>query len=94
MTTLEERITALEDEIAEYRVKLNAATTEAAEERYANLITASRNNLTALLQQQQQQQGNYYPPPDACQFNTAALKLFLSLGSPLISPSRSCLTVI
>ena len=55
MATPEEEIRDLKAEIAEYRVKLRAATTEAGEERYVNLITASRNNLTALLQQQQPQ---------------------------------------
>ena len=54
MSTLEEEIRDLKEEIVDYRVKLRAATTEAGEERYANLITARGNNLTALLQQQQQ----------------------------------------
>ena len=57
MTTLEEKISALEEEIQEYRVKLDAATTEAREDRYANLITAKEGRLTALLQQQLQLQG-------------------------------------
>jgi hypothetical protein len=33
-------------------------------------------------------------PPRACQFNIAALKLILSLGSPLTSPPRSRLSVL
>ena len=70
MTTLEERIRDLEEEIQEYRVQLRAATTEAGQERYANLITASRNNLTALFQQQQSQ--GEYLSLRACHFNIAA----------------------
>jgi hypothetical protein len=54
MTTLEERIRDLEEEIAEYRVKLRAAITFDEKKMYANLITARGNNLTALLQQQPQ----------------------------------------
>ena len=53
MATLEEEIRDLKAEIEGYKDKLDAATTEAAEERYANLITASRNNLHDLFQQQQ-----------------------------------------
>ena len=55
MTTLEEEIRDLKEEIAEYRVKLRAATTEAGEERYANLITERGKTLNVLLQQQQLQ---------------------------------------
>ena len=55
MATPEEEIRDLKAKIEKYEAKLDAATTEAGEERYANLITASRNNLTALLQQQQPQ---------------------------------------
>ena len=54
MTTLEEEIRDLKEEIAEYRVKMRAATTEAGEERYANLITERGKTLNALLQQQPQ----------------------------------------
>ena len=54
MTTLEEKISALEAEIAEYRQEYaNAAPGSEEKKMYANLITASRNNLTVLLQQQQ-----------------------------------------
>ena len=94
MATLEERISALEERIAGYEQEYANASTSEERKQLRPLITERVKTLNALLQQQQQQQGNYYPPPDACQFNTAALKLFLSLGSPLISPSRSCLTVI
>ena len=52
MTTLEEEIRDLKAKIEKYEAKLDAATNEAGEERYANLVTASRNNLNALLQQQ------------------------------------------
>jgi hypothetical protein len=55
MTTPENKISALEEEIAEYRDKLRAATTEAGEERYANLITERGKTLNLLLQQQQPQ---------------------------------------
>jgi hypothetical protein len=47
MATLEDKIKELEEEIAEYRIKLRAATTDAGEERYANLITATHNEITA-----------------------------------------------
>ena len=57
MTTLEERISALEEEIQEYRVKLKDATTLEEKKMYADLITECRRNLTALLQQQLQLQG-------------------------------------
>ena len=83
MATLQEEIKDLNDEIAEYRVKLSAATTLEEKKMYADLITAKEAWLLFLLQQQQQQQGNNYPPPHACHFNIAALKLILSLGSPL-----------
>jgi len=56
MTTLDEKICDLEEEIAGYRVKLDAATTETREEIYANLITQSRKTLNILLQQQSQAQ--------------------------------------
>ena len=59
MTTLEEEIRDLKAEIVKFTVWLDKAVAdgnEGKEERYANLITARGNNLTALLQQQQQQQ--------------------------------------
>ena len=59
MAALQERISALEAEIEGYRAKLDAATTEAGEERYANLITESKKTLNLLLQQQQQ--GEFVP---------------------------------
>ena len=55
MSTLEERIRDLEAEIVKNTVRFDKAVdegNEGREERYANLITAIRNNLTALLQQQ------------------------------------------
>jgi hypothetical protein len=55
MTTPDNKIRDLEEEIAEYRIKLRAATTEAGEERYANLITERGKTLNLLLQQQQPQ---------------------------------------
>jgi hypothetical protein len=56
MSTLKERIRDLEAEIAEYRDMMKAATTEAGEERYANLITERNKTLNILLQQQSQAQ--------------------------------------
>ena len=53
MATLQEEIRDLKAEIAKYEAKLDAATTEAGEERYANLITETRKTLNILLQQQQ-----------------------------------------
>ena len=70
MTTLEERIRDLEAKIEKYEAKCDAATTEAGQERYANLIIASRNNLTALLQLQQSQ--GEYLSLRACHSNIAA----------------------
>ena len=62
MATIEQEIIELKAEIAEYKVKLYAATTEAGEDRYANLIIAKEGRLTVLLQQQlQQQQGEFVP---------------------------------
>ena len=59
MSILEEEITRdLKAEIAKDTARRDKAVVEgdgAKEERLDNLITASRNNLTALLQQQQQQ---------------------------------------
>jgi hypothetical protein len=58
MTTPEEEIRDLKDEIVKNNVRFDKAIDEGNEEdkkMYANLITASRNNLTALLQQQQPQ---------------------------------------
>ena len=54
MSTLEDKISALEAKIAEYEAKLDAATTEAREERYANLIIEKEKRLNILLQQQSQ----------------------------------------
>ena len=54
MTTLEEEIRDLKANIEKYEAKLDAATTEAGEERYANLITATTNQITALYQQRPQ----------------------------------------
>jgi hypothetical protein len=54
MATLEEKISALEAEIVGYEAKLDAATTEAGQKMYADLIIACRNNLNILLQQQLQ----------------------------------------
>jgi hypothetical protein len=56
MSTLEDKISALEAKIAEYEAKLDAATTEAGEERYANLIIEKEKRLNILLQQQSQAQ--------------------------------------
>ena len=62
MATIEKKITALEDKIERYEAKLDAATTEAMEEKYVDLITESRRTLNALYQQlQQQQQGEFVP---------------------------------
>ena len=99
MATLEDKIKELEEEIAEYRIKLRAATTDAGEERYANLITATRNEITAketrlntLLQQQTQAQ----PGGGQELFNEAVgiavhkvLKIVqrIHTSAPLMSPS-------
>ena len=56
MATPEEEIRDLKAKIAEYEAKLDAATTEAGEERYANLITESKKTLNILLRQQSQAQ--------------------------------------
>ena len=61
MATLQERITALEAKIEMYEAKLDAATTEAMEEKYVDLITERTKTLNALLQQLQQQQGEFVP---------------------------------
>jgi hypothetical protein len=58
MTTPEDKIRDLEAEIALYTTRFNKAVDEGNEIRekmYADLITASRNNVNLLLQQQQQQ---------------------------------------
>jgi hypothetical protein len=56
MATLEEKISALEAEIAEYRMEYQNATSEEKKD-IRPLIIACRNNLNILLQQQQQPQG-------------------------------------
>jgi hypothetical protein len=100
MATLEEEISALEAEIAEYRMEYQNATSEVRKDNLLQNITACRNNLTPLLQQrreQQQQQQQQLQGKTiilAYQFNIAAFELILSLGSPLISSSCSLLSVI
>ena len=57
MTTLEEEIRDMKAEIAKDTARRDKAVVEgdgAKEERLDNLITATRNQITALLQQQQQ----------------------------------------
>lgn len=57
--SLEERITRLENEIAEYRVQLNKAINDGNDDDkklFAGLINSARNNLQLLLQQQQQEE--------------------------------------
>ena len=62
MATLQERITALEEEIAEYRQEYVNATTEAEKKELRAVIITRGNNLTALYQQlQQQQEGEFVP---------------------------------
>ena len=68
MATLEEKISALEAEIAEYRVKFEAAITFEEKKMYADLITAKETRLNTLLQQQLQLQGKTIIL--AYQFNT------------------------
>ena len=90
MATLEEEISDLKAKIEKYEVKLDAATTEAGEERYANLITESRKTLNILLQQQPQGKviiTSRLPIQHRC-FEMNPIS-----GSPLISPSRSLLSV-
>ena len=88
MATLEEEIRNLKEKIEGYEAKMDdATTTETWKERYADLITAKETRLNTLLQQQLQLQGKTIIL--AYQFNIAAFKLILSLGSPLISLSRS-----
>ena len=55
MTTLEEAIRALSEEIQEYRVQLRAATNLEEKKMYADLITERGKTLNILLQQQQSQ---------------------------------------
>ena len=92
MATLEEKIRDLKAKIGRYEAKFDAATTEAGQKMYADLIIAEETRLHDL---NQQLQGKLIIPltPVNSTF-TAALKLILSLGSPLISPSRSRLSVI
>lgn len=52
MSSLEERIAALDAEIEKYKVKLDGATTPENEQLYGGLIKARTEMLTALLQQQ------------------------------------------
>ena len=57
MATLEEKISALEEEIAKNTARLDKAIAdgkEDKEERYVNLITAIRQDITAIRQQQSQ----------------------------------------
>jgi hypothetical protein len=54
MATPEEEIRDLKAKIGQYEAKLDAATTEAEEERYADLITERGKTLNILLQQQLQ----------------------------------------
>ena len=62
MTTLQERITALEEEIAEYRQEYVNAITVEEKKMCADLITERTKPLNALLQQQLlQQQGEFVP---------------------------------
>jgi hypothetical protein len=91
MATLEEEINDLKQKIRKYEAKMDdATTTETWKERYANLITERGKTLNILHQQQLQLQGKTIII--AYQFNIAAFKLILSLGSPLSTPliSLSC----
>ena len=92
MATLEEEIRDLKAKIGRYEAKFDAATTEAGQKMYADLIIAKETRLHDL---NQQLQGKLIIPltPVNSTF-TAALKLFLFLGSPLISPSHSRLSAI
>ena len=99
MATLEEEIRKLEQKIDDLDREYQDAGSEERKD-IRPLITACRNNLTPLLQQRREQQQQQHQQLQgktiilAYQFNIAALKLILSLGSPLISPSRSRLSVI
>ena len=92
MATLEEEIRNLKEKIEGYEAKMDDATTFEEKKMYADLITAKETRLNTLLQQQLQLQGKTIIL--AYQFNIAAFELILSLGSPLISPPRSLLSVI
>jgi hypothetical protein len=87
MATLEEKISALEAKIAGYEAKLDDATTEAEQKMYADLITERGKTLNLLLNQQLQ--GKLIIPLTPVNSTFAALKLILSLGSPLISWHRA-----
>ena len=62
MATPEEKISALEAKIGQYEAKLDAATTEAGQKMYAELITEKGKTLNLLLQQQLQLQGKLIIP--------------------------------
>jgi hypothetical protein len=91
MATLEEEIRKLEQKIDDLDREYQDAGSEERKD-IRPLITAKETRLNTLLQQQLQLQGKTIIL--AYQFNIAAFKLILSLGSPLISSSRSLLSVI
>ena len=99
MATLEEEIRKLEQKIDDLDREYQDAGSEERKD-IRPLITAKETRLNTLLQQrreQQQQQQQQLQGKTiilAYQFNIAAFELILSLGSPLISPPRSLLSVI
>ena len=100
MATLEEEIRKLEQKIDDLDREYQDAGSEERKD-IRPLITAKETRLNTLLQQrreqQQQQQHQQLQGKTiilAYQFNIAAFELILSLGSPLISPPRSLLSVI
>jgi septal ring factor EnvC (AmiA/AmiB activator) len=99
MATLEEEIRKLEQKIDDLDREYQDAGSEERKD-IRPLITAKETRLNTLLQQRREQQQQQHQQLQgktiilAYQFNIAALKLILSLGSPLISLSCSLLFVI
>ena len=96
MATLEEEIRKLEQKIDDLDREYQDAGSEERKD-IRPLITAKETRLNTLLQQRREQQQQQLQGKTiilAYQFNIAAFKLILSLGSPLISLTRSLLSVI
>ena len=97
MATLEEEIRKLEQKIDDLDREYQDAGSEERKD-IRPLITAKETRLNTLLQQRREQQQHQQLQGKtiilAYQFNIAAFELILSLGSPLISPPRSLLSVI
>lgn len=94
---MEEKISDLEDEIKELQAERRNADGDERRD-LLHAITARSNNLerlyTQLEREQQQQQGKVIIHLTPANSTSLLLKLMLSLGSTLISPSRSRLSLI